>query len=50
MSYVIDKLAPAQTATRKQKNLQKKPWLTKGYLISIKTKQSHYKNYVLIKW
>ena len=30
ISYVIDKHAPIQTATRKQKKLQKKPWLTKG--------------------
>ena len=47
ISYVIDEHAPVQTATRKQKKLQKKTWLTKGLLISIKTKQSLYKSYFL---
>ena len=48
ISYVIDKHAPVQTATRKQtKKLQKKTWPTKGLLISIKTKQSLYKSYFL---
>ena len=48
ISYVIDTHAPVQTATRKQtKKLQNKPWLTKGLLISVKTKQSLYKSYFL---
>ena len=47
ISYAIDKHAPVQTATCKQKKLQKKTRLTKGLLISIKTKQSLYKSYFL---
>ena len=39
MSEVIEKHAPLQTASRKQKRMQNKPWLTKGLLVSIKNKQ-----------
>ena len=36
MSKVIQKQAPLQTASRKQKSMQNKPWLTKGSIVSIK--------------
>ena len=36
---VIEKHAPLQTMSRKQKRIQQKPWLTKGLLASIKNKQ-----------
>ena len=35
--------APFRQQTRKEKKLYKKPWLTKGILKSIKTKQKLYK-------
>ena len=47
MSEVIEKHAPLQTASRKQKRMQNKPWLTKGLLVSIKNKQILYKKFFL---
>ena len=47
ISEVIEKRAPLQTASRRRKRIQSKPWLTKGLLISIKTKQALYKQYFL---
>ena len=47
MSEVIEKHAPLQTALRKQKRMQNKPWLTKGLLVSIKNKQILYKKFFL---
>ena len=41
---VVDKHAPIKRASRKKDKLFKKPWLTKGLLISIKNKQKMYKN------
>ena len=38
----IDKHAPLKKATRKQRKLMNKPWITKGILISIKNKQKLY--------
>ena len=38
ISEVIEKHAPLHTASRKQKRIQNKNWLTKGLLISIKNK------------
>ena len=47
MSEVIEKHAPLQTASRKQKRMQNKPLLTKGLLVSIKNKQILYKKFFL---
>ena len=44
---VIEKHAPLQTASRKRKRMQHKPWLTKGLFISIKNKQTLYKKFFL---
>ena len=45
ISEVIEKHAPLQTASRKQKGMQNKPSLTKGLLVSIKNKQILYKKF-----
>ena len=37
---VIESHAPLQTACRKQKSLQKRPWITKGILSSIRKTQN----------
>ena len=42
MSAVIEKHAPLQTASRKQKRMQNKPWLVKGLSVSIKNKKILY--------
>ena len=47
ISEVIEKHAPLHTASRKQKRIQSKPWLTKGLPTSIKNKQLLYKNFFL---
>ena len=47
MSEVIKEHAPLQTASRKQKRMQNKLWLTKGLLVSIKNKQILYKKFFL---
>ena len=47
ISSVIEKHAPLQTMSRKQKRIQQKPWLTKGLLASIKNKQKLYQSYFL---
>ena len=47
MSEAIEKHAHLQTASRKQKRMQNKPWLTKGLLVSIKNKQILYKKFFL---
>ena len=47
ISEVIEKHAPLQTASCRRKRIQSKPWLSKGLLISIKTKQALYKQYFL---
>ena len=39
LSKIINKHAPIQKASRKQRRFLQKPWLTKGLLISIKNKQ-----------
>ena len=39
ISAIIDKHAPLQKASRRQKRIQRNPWLTKGILISVKQKQ-----------
>ena len=46
-SEVIEKHAPLQTASRKQKKMQNKPCLTKSLLRSIKNKQILYKKFFL---
>ena len=38
----IDFYAPLRQASRRQKRIQSKPWLTKGLLVSIKRKQKLY--------
>ena len=47
ISDVTETHAPLQTASRRQKRLQKQPWITKGILISIKSKQKLYKTFFL---
>ena len=47
ISDVIETHAPLQTASRRQKRLQERPWITKGILISIKNKQKLYKTFFL---
>ena len=42
---VLDKHAPMRPMSRKEKRLTDKPWITKGVLISIKTKNRLYKKY-----
>ena len=44
---IIDKHAPLKLTTRKQCRLSKKPWITKGLLISIRKKQKLYKTHFL---
>ena len=44
ISGVIDKHAPLQTQSRKQKRLQQNPWLTKALMTSIKNKQKNAQN------
>ena len=47
LSKVIEKHAPLQKASRKQKRIMQKPWLTKGLLTSIKNKQKLHKNFYI---
>ena len=47
LSKIINKHAPIQKASRKQKRFLKKPWLTKGPIISIKTKQKLHRTHFL---
>ena len=47
ISAVIDKHAPLQKALRRQKRIQRNPWLTKGILTSIKQKQKLYRTHFL---
>ena len=47
ISAVIDKHAPLQKASRRQKRIQRNPWLTKGILTSIKQKQKLYRTHFL---
>ena len=42
----IDKHAPLKRASRKQKRLQNKPWITKGQYKSIKRKQKMHQTHV----
>ena len=44
---VIEKHAPLQKVSRRQKRILQKPWLTKGLLISIKNKQKMHRNFLL---
>ena len=41
---VLDRHAPMRPMSRKEKRLTDKPWITKGMLTSIKTKNRLYKN------
>ena len=47
MLEVIKKRAPLSTASRKQRRMQNKPWLTKGLLVSIKSEQILHKKFFL---
>ena len=42
LTQTTDKHAPLKKLTRKQKRLQRRPWITKGFLISVKHKQRMY--------
>jgi len=42
---VLDKHAPLRPMTRKEKRLNKKPWITKGIFKSIKTKNRLFRSY-----
>ena len=41
----IDKHAPMRPMSRKEKRLNEKPWITRGILTSIKTKNRFFKKY-----
>ena len=43
----IDFYAPLRQASRRQKRIQSKPWLTKGLLVSIKRKQKLYRSHFM---
>ena len=43
----IDFYAPLRQASRRQKRIQSKPWLTKGLLVSIKHKQKLYRSHFM---
>ena len=43
---IIYEHAPLRTMSRKELRLNKKPWITKGILISIKTKNKLFKKFV----
>ena len=45
LSEMIDQNASLHSVSRKQKRLQHSPWITKGTVISIKTKQNLYRNF-----
>ena len=45
ISVVIDKYAPLQQASRRQKRIQRNLWLTNGILTSIKQKQKLYRTH-----
>ena len=47
ISAVIDKHAPLQKTSRRQKRIQRNPWSTKGILTSIKQKQKLYRTHFL---
>ena len=47
LSKIINKHAPIQKASRKQKRFLRKPWLTKGLIISIKNKQKLHRTHFL---
>ena len=47
ISAVIDKHALSQKASRRQKRIQRNPWLTKEILTSIKQKQKLYRTHFL---
>ena len=44
---VVDKRAPLKIAFRKQSKLNKKRWITRGLMTSIRKKQKLYKTYFL---
>ena len=44
---VVDKLAPLKTATHTQSKLNKKPWIIRGLMTSIRKKQKLYKTHFL---
>ena len=46
---VLNKYAPLQKLCRKQKQLNGKPWLSKGILLSIKTKHKLLQNMIKTK-
>ena len=47
ITKTIDKHAPLTKLRRKQKRLQRKPWITKGLLILIKQKQKMHKSHFI---
>ena len=47
ITQTIDKHAPLKKLTRKQQRLQRRPWITKGILISIKRKQRMHKTHYI---
>ena len=42
---IVNKHAPLQTLTRKQQELERKPWITKGILTSIRVKAKIFKQF-----
>ena len=47
ITEIIEKHAPQQTASRKQKRIHKKPWINSELLKMIKFKQNLYKTHFL---
>ena len=47
ITQVIEKHAPLQIASQRQKRIQKKTWLNKNFLKMIKLKQKLYKSHFL---
>ena len=43
---LLDEMAPVKRLTRKETNLLKRPWITKGILISIKERDKIHKQYL----
>ena len=46
---LIDEMAPIRRLTKKESNLLKRPWITKGILISIKERNKIHKQYLKLK-
>ena len=48
MLEIINKHAPLKQASRRQKRLSSKPWISKGILISLRKRKSTFKSHFLL--